>query len=145
MHFLSCAPLLQQHWHYTGTFRMEGSGSAWQNPFLVSRRNWKIRPWEGAELALATSTGFESLCSNSLFMVGGKSFTIFTFFHDIFNFSYPTWTKILKLFKTAKDFTSSFLLSSKTGGQGTEAKRKRKRIKEELFFRRICDMLKRNF
>lgn len=61
------------------------------------------------------------------FMVGGKSFTIFTFFHDIFNFSYPTWTKILKLFKTAKDFTSSFLLSSKTGGQGTEAKRKRKR------------------
>lgn len=61
------------------------------------------------------------------FMVGGKSFTIFTFFHDIFNFLYPTWTKILKLFRTAKDFTSSFLLSSKTGGQGTEAKGKRRR------------------
>lgn len=56
---------------------MEGSGSAWQNPFLVSGENQKIWPWEGAEPAPTASTGFGSGFS---FMMGGKSFTIFTFF-----------------------------------------------------------------
>lgn len=128
MHFLSCAPLLQQHWRYTGT----------------SSRD--IRVWQSLAESIPSeqeefedlSLGGSSAVSNTQcrvwifvlgfsFMVGGKSFTVFTFFHYIFNFSYPTWTKILKPFKTAKDFTSSFLLSSKTGGQGTEAKGRRKR------------------
>lgn len=65
------------------------------------------------------------------FLVGRKKLRIFTFFHDIFNFSYPAQTKILKPGKTAKDFTSSFLLSSKIGVQGTEANGKRKKEKEE--------------
>lgn len=106
------------------SLRMEGSGSAWQNPFPVSRRNQKIQPWEPAPKA---STGFGSLCWDSLLWWVENHLPYLHFFHDIFNFLYPTWTKIFKLFRTAKDFTSSFLLSSKTGGQGTEAKGKRRR------------------
>lgn len=61
----------------------------------------------------------------------------FTSFRDVFNFSYPTQTNILKPGKTVKDFTFSFLLGSKIETRGTAANGRKKEKEKEKNRKRI--------
>lgn len=76
-------------------------------------------------------------------LVSGKTLSISAFFHDIFYFSSPTQTKILKPGKTVKDFSSSsFFPFSSVAKQECRGVKQIGR-KKELFFPSICDMIKR--
>lgn len=75
--------------------------------------------------------------------MSGKTLSIFAFFHDVFNFSSPTQTKILKPGKTVKDFSSSsFFPFSSVAKQECRGVKQIGR-KKELLFPSICDMIKR--
>lgn len=76
-------------------------------------------------------------------LVSGKTLSISAFFHDIFYFSSPTQTKILKPGKTVKDFSSSsFFPFSSVAKQECRGVKQIGR-KKELLFPSICDMIKR--
>lgn len=111
------------------SLRMEGSGSAWQNPFPVSRRNQKIQPWEPAPKA---STGFGSLCWDSLLWWVENHLPYLHFFMTFLIFYIQLGPKFLNCLELPKILPLPSCSVAKQEGKGLKPRGKEEEDKRRI-------------